>query len=127
MPGSAQPWLLTSEKNDSAAIAETTVRPPTHVIWLAPSTVPSSDSAHGASGCTTVAKFENCSDVVGKLTQAAFPSFHHKRWSCAELQSTCGLSPHTHDGTIMVSPSCIARVCAGVQPHLSGKPGPYIL
>ena len=52
MPGSAQPWLLTSEKKDSATIAERTVRPPTQVIWLAPSTVPSSDSAQGASGCT---------------------------------------------------------------------------
>lgn len=51
MPGSAQPWLLTSEKKDSATIAESTVRPPTQVIWLAPSTVPSSDSAQGANGC----------------------------------------------------------------------------
>ena len=53
MPGSAHPWLLTSEKNESATMADRTVRPPTHVIWLAPSTVPSSDSAHGASGCMT--------------------------------------------------------------------------
>ena len=32
-------------------MADSTVRPPTQVIWLAPSTVPSSDSAKGASGC----------------------------------------------------------------------------
>ena len=50
MPGSAQPWLLTREKKDSATMADRTVRPPTQVIWLAPSTVPSSDSAQGASG-----------------------------------------------------------------------------
>lgn len=51
MPGKPQPLLLTNEKNDSDAIADTTVLPPTHVIWLAPNTVPSSDSAHGAKGC----------------------------------------------------------------------------
>lgn len=53
MPGSPQPFALTSEKEDSDAIADTTVRPPTHVIWLAPNTVPSSDSAQGARGCMT--------------------------------------------------------------------------
>lgn len=42
---------LPSCSTPRAAAALATVRPPTHVISLAPSTVPSSASAHGASGC----------------------------------------------------------------------------
>ena len=51
IPGRPQPWALTKRKNSSETAADATVRPPTHVIWLAPNTVPSSASAHGANGC----------------------------------------------------------------------------
>ena len=44
-------WEADRARRLQEAMAEMTVRPPTQVIWLAPRTVPSSDSAHGASGC----------------------------------------------------------------------------
>lgn len=58
-PGRPQPRELTCEKKPRAAPAESTVRPPTQVIWLAPSTVPSSERAHGANGCKNTRPYVN--------------------------------------------------------------------
>ena len=87
-PRRPQPMELPSCSTPRAAAALATVRPPTHVISLAPSTVPSSASAHGASGCA--------SEHVCQLTTGAdrLPCFDDVVWvHCCESKDLARRQP----------------------------------
>ena len=93
-------------------MADRMVRPPTHAIWLAPSTVPSSDSAQGASGCTarhgaspsalphakvpplfTLPLLETCMHASSAACRGPRPSLPAVGW---HGRACCGSRGHEH-------------------------------